>query len=171
LARSCDLPRDQVVTRHQAAAGDDGDDGAAPQDVLTATRYPPTQEEGAASPPLPLRAVRAAHFVQLCLICGWRRSIDCQRWPTGEPLMLAGWDYTFLANEAFVKQLVKDDNKYVVAESGILLRHLIWENCSTVPASSRVKSTCLGLTMHLAVRAYACVVSCVVLCLQPTRTW
>lgn len=76
--------------------------------------------------------------------------------------MLAGWDYTFLANESFVKQLVKDDNKYVVAESGILLRHLIWENCSTVPASSRVKSTWLGLTMHLAVRAMrvSCRVSC-----------
>lgn len=101
LARSCDLPRDQVVTRHQAAAGDDGDDGAAPQDVLTATRYPPTQEEG-------------------------------------EPLMLAGWDYTFLANESFVKQLVKDDNKYVVAESGILLRHLIWENCTNTDVVMQV---------------------------------
>jgi hypothetical protein len=155
LARSCDLPRDQVVTSHQAAAGEDGEDGATPQDVLTATRYPPTQEEGAASP------FHRVWCVRLCLTS--RRSIDCQRWRTGEPLMLAGWDYTFLANEAFVKQLVKDDNKYVIAESGILLRHLIWENCSTVPVSSRVESTWLGLTRHLAVRACACVVSCCVL--------
>jgi hypothetical protein len=79
----------------------------------------------------------------------------------GEPLMLAGWDYTFLANGAFIKQLVKDHNKYVIAESAVLLSHLIWENCSTPPTPKRCDEDTRQCVLTVARLSYA----------QPIRTW